>query len=261
MKAWRMRLKSCSGDVRECTRRFQTVRNRTFVLAGCIAAVASVHGCWYRVPDQRVPVAEDQCKRLAYRVPGYPEAVRDRARACLARWQNGCLDPVPILMHAEYVFEAKEGRLALILHISDEDFNVVGFGVLERHIARDGVTELIEEEFPVFVRYSCGLREKLRFYRRAWSGQRNSKIDWTTYRKTGTYPEDLPPIHISVPRNGEVDVDVWVFDADGNKSGLVPLLPAPGSDPFWIDEQHTESEPSAGKERNKLALPSSPSVN
>jgi hypothetical protein len=162
------------------------------------------------------------CKGVL-RNPRLPKEVRARAQVALCKWEDGHVDPEPILIHA--VLEQGEGDNGAWLGagISDEDNDAAGIGVREEHIGAEGEKHIVEETYPVFGYRSIGGFQSIPVVIRK-AGQRKNEADWEKYLNRGIWNRELiPDLWISMPSPGKVEVKIWVYDHAGHKSDVVPL--------------------------------------
>ncbi len=170
---------------------------------------------------------------ITIRQPG----VRQRAELALSRWRNDMVDPEPILFWATH--SRPDGRPSgVAFNFYDEDMDVVGFGVEERHTAPNGTVEILEEEYPVLLHLGAW-NDVLNMFSVPISirnaGQRVDTQQWARY--TASEPFDahapksreaweatLPPVWVSRSEPNAVEVNVYVYDRAGHRSTPIPLL-------------------------------------
>ena len=159
----------------------------------------------------------------------------------LERWQNGVLDPEPILLVAQLSKSSKDQRPYLTVIAFDEARDTADIGVEEqRSDANGGKTEVIVEEYPIAAHLSqsdaidviCTLRVPVQIRDAA---QRKDTGAWEQYvahsfdYSTGTervkrWRQDLPPIWISAPKPRAVNIRIYAYDRVGHRSDAVEVL-------------------------------------
>jgi hypothetical protein len=188
-------------------------------LACYALAIILLVGCSDR-KDERPLMAMQACEQILHKKEFSPSA-KGIAKQTLAQWQNNVLDPVPVLMDAQYT-HTKTGELYLDLYMSDEDFDVAGIIVSEIHKDSGKPDIAFEEKYPVFADYSAGLPEQLHVYIRAFPELRKSEEKWKSYVQKGSYVEGYPPIKVSIP-SPYIAVSLSVYDENGHVSNAAPL--------------------------------------
>jgi hypothetical protein len=162
--------------------------------------------------------------------------VQQRAKLALSKWRNQTVDPEPILFWA-VLGQPVEHPAVLWLSFFDEDMDVIGFGIEEHYVDANGIRQLLLEEYPVFAYrhlfvvdapglVPVDIRE---------AGQQADIERWRSYIKgegidvnipmsREYWKETLPSVLVSVPEPNTVDVNVYLYDRAGHKSGQVKLL-------------------------------------
>lgn len=157
----------------------------------------------------------DKCK--------YPKDITQRWEMAIKLWKNNTCDPIPILIYA-VILKDDENVLRMCMYFSDEDRDVVGFGIREAHKTEGGKNQIIEETYPIFEHSSppavwiCQFPVEERI-----GGMRKDKELWRHYTEDSS-AEVLPPIIVSIPDPNNVDVWVWIYDRAGNKSEPVEAV-------------------------------------
>lgn len=178
--------------------------------------------------DIRRMVAENSCKKIIDN-PTVPERTKKLARKALEGWDNEVIDTEPILIHAGYFQEPNEDYSLLFLTMSDEDFDIAGFGIKEFHKQLNSNVIVVEEDYPIFPEPKIGHFQFLMFNERKIHSQRKDNKTWNNYLKSGTdrlmiyQRREYPIVWISFPDPPRVKVEIWIYDFAGNKSKPVPL--------------------------------------
>jgi len=173
---------------------------------------------------------------------------KGRAKEALAKLDDGIMDYVPFPIHA--ALRCKDsGEALLILECFDEDRDLRGIHIWEKHTDPNGAVTTIEEYYPVYVAWP----ETLILWRGVVSveprnaNQRKDEDAWKDYvilvledlvRKfvykgpvdereklppTEALNRKMPPIWISVPEANRVAVFVSVYDSAGHESGGIEV--------------------------------------
>jgi hypothetical protein len=158
----------------------------------------------------------------------------------LERWQNGVLDPEPILLAAQLSTSSKDQRPYLTVIAFDEDRDIAGIGVEEQRSDANGrKTEVLVEEYPIAAHLNqadaidviCTLRVPVQIRDGA---QRKDPDAWEQYvahsfdYSTGTervkrWRQDLPPIWISAPKPHTLNVCIYAYDRAGHRSDAIEV--------------------------------------
>jgi hypothetical protein len=117
-----------------------------------------------------------------------------------------------------------KGYIRLSLAISDENGDVAGIVIREKHVKSNGEIEVIEEKYPVF---GYGLTitstQSLPFEIRSGNERKNEK-QWQNYLEIGIWDREMrPDLWISIPESGKKEIEVWLYDHGGHKSNTVLL--------------------------------------
>lgn len=164
----------------------------------------------------------DICKTII-QSPRTSNRAKSLAGKALDGWNNRILDPRPILIYAGYYGDGYDGYVRLTLIMSDEDADIAGISVREVHRQSDGKEQVIQEEYPLFVRSSIGHHQLVKFTKREHE-ERKDYGSWNTYVQNATWGEDSTPnVWISLPRTTQIDVEIQIYDRAGHKSESVPL--------------------------------------
>ncbi|UCG50084.1 MAG: hypothetical protein JSU94_09910 [Phycisphaerales bacterium] len=157
--------------------------------------------------------------------PACSERARSVAQQVLKQRLNDTVDPKPVLVDVHFR-EPRGGHLVLLaVGVSDEDGDLGGLVVRERHKDQNGQTAIIEEVYPVFahIPFNAAMyffwRVKLRE-----AGERKNEEQWQAYIDAGIADiEAMPPVCVSVPQPGKIDVEVWVYDNAGHNTEAVAV--------------------------------------
>ena len=218
-----------------------------FILA--ILCTATVFGDSAR--ENKGPSTMDaETERLVYPEISYARAVakgrggpaepRQRAQEAVERWDNGTLDPEPILLEAwlqegrrdEYSGRMMYGLMGevsaeapavLNLFVVDEDRDLLGVRIREKYVLPNGIESSYEEIYPAYV----GGVDKIAFLGAVCmpahfrSGNRvKDEQRWQVYvdqagrdSDSGKIPK--PPLWITAPDPNAVEVLISVYDKIG----------------------------------------------
>ncbi|KPK77777.1 MAG: hypothetical protein AMJ79_02225, partial [Phycisphaerae bacterium SM23_30] len=83
-------------------------------------------------------------------IPTISEKYKSRAKVALQKWKNDKLDPEPILIRPGLVQPQDSNDIYLAIEASDEDNDIVGILVREKHVKSNEQVIFIEEEYPFF---------------------------------------------------------------------------------------------------------------
>ena len=231
----------------------KTMRKRVVMKILCLALflIPVMFGCSMRKTPSDIILGELQWH--AYRFADMNQVdAEQRVRLAISKWQNGVVDPEPILIEAFLKTSIDGERCYLALNTFDEDADLAGFVIKEEHVDSNGVRATLVEEYPVFTHSSyqnvAGFKTIPVMVRDG--SQRKPKDQWQEYLSTprqqledeykkrlksdfaGTYKEGfwkdtLPPILVSVPQPNKVYVQLYVYDRAGHVSERVSLVHVP----------------------------------
>jgi hypothetical protein len=187
------------------------------------------HGCRKEKDIRRVSV-ENACRAIL-NYPEAPKRTQKIAKKVLEGWNNKVLDPEPVLIHPGCLHDPNcyKDYSVMVLLMSDEEFDIAGFGVREFHEGSDSNMIVIEEEYYIFPEHRIGHVQLIRFQERKTISQRKDNKDWQDYNNSGTNRlmiyrrREYPVVWISLPNPPTVKVEIWIFDYAGNKSEPVPF--------------------------------------
>lgn len=199
------------------------------LLSGLVfaCALSFICGCAKKENDRwRIKVMR-YCNEIVSN-PAVCERTRKLAQKAVDGWRNGIVDPQPVLIHAGYGPHSTENCYALRLIISDENFDVAGFGVREVHTQPNGKVIVVEEQYPIFPGKRLRYAPMLRFKERKSLSDKKDEQAWADYaanpdRVMVYRRKKYPEIWIAIPRPPEVEVEIDVFDFGGNRSESLPL--------------------------------------
>ncbi len=178
-----------------------------------------------------------------------------RAERIMRQWDNGELDPEPVLLTVRLStreFSKTSGELEVI--VLDEDGDLLGIRIRETYRLPNGVESVFEEDYPVYVdlgglslgdrrflvRYRTGLQVKdaSRWRRLVQHVQAVPKS--SAKRAPAGLESELtkPPVWIATPEPNRVEVSVSVYDRAGHESESVPV------DWLFEDEDDTSARKS-----------------
>lgn len=165
--------------------------------------------------------------------------VNRRLTSALAQWRNGIVDSEPNIFYATLAVNYGGGH-NLRVCMFDENSDLVGFGIREEHIGKNGRSVLRDEEYPVFYHRNVyqflafgGIPVRARTDKQAidlaaWehyvAADKDDVIEWEA-----DWKENLPPIWISRPDPNSIDVYAYAIDRAGNKSSPTKLAYLDGS--------------------------------
>lgn len=199
--------------------------------------------------------------RKTVSTPVWPQDARDRADLAVSLFRNKVVDPTPILIGASLSKPEGSDNVILYLAVFDEDKDILGVGLREEYATPNGQQKILEEIYPVYAHSTFSrvvdarwMPIKLRI-----SDERKDEYLWQNflncndYQKTlreyvrskklpensfevdpcscivsvynfAVWADTLPPIWVTIPKPGKIDVWIWVYDKAGNKSEPVKLL-------------------------------------
>jgi hypothetical protein len=211
-----------------------------------------VLGCG-KDPAREIEIKELQ--QLSQRAWVPPDA-KERIHSVLEVYQDHIRSPQPILIMATLIKSEGRERHELGLLAFDQHKDLAGFVVRETSHDPNGAVIVLEERYPIFahypltVSYHCHLVPVLvrddhqRKDEKQWAEY--LAIDWDRLVKArvrdrssptfwdslwGVWNDTLPPVWISLPEQGRIEVSVWVFDRAGRESNVVNLLVNPTKQP------------------------------
>lgn len=152
-----------------------------------------------------------------------PKDILQRGQTAIRLRENDTCDPIPILIYA-IIFRDHENIPRVGMYFSDEDSDVVGFGIKEIRKTGDDKDQIIEESYPIFEHSSPPAVWLCQFpIEERTVGMRKDEELWKHYIENPS-AEVLPPIIASIPDPNNVDVWVWLYDRAGNKSEPVEAV-------------------------------------
>lgn len=167
--------------------------------------------------------------------PFYSEA-KPRASKALSTWENGIIDHEPILIFSflRKVLELDDSYSDfIVLGYYDEDKDILGFGIREKHISSEKQITFIEETYPAHVH-----EDRLKnVVSGTWipvdlriEGKYKDELEWDKFINGDNidwnqpWDKIVPPMCVSVPEPDKIEVWVWVYDRAGNKSEPIKLI-------------------------------------
>ena len=197
--------------------------------------LASVSGCKKTSPERKRDDPVVYAIRRAVINPAWPAEVRNRADFAISQWENGVLDPQPIIIWASLTKAEGYDEIHFSLSIFDEDKDILGVGIRELYPQSNDQQKEIVETYAVFAH--ARFLDVMDLYRIPFKVRENAdaKNDrlWQEYvdsdyeqllQEYKGWRASIPPVYISIPQHQDVRVSVWVYDKAGNKSDLIELL-------------------------------------
>jgi hypothetical protein len=165
----------------------------------------------------------------------------------ISKWQNGALDPEPFLLYNqlhEFRNDFKDSNFksaSLSFYIYDEEKDIVGLIIEEEHTDSQGTNTSFQENYPIFLHYVQKNVLRLidiKVYMR--NGNKKNEEKWQEYAnksieqlknefKSGKnmintpFIDTLPKVWISIPEPNKVNVNLYVYDKNGNISQPLKL--------------------------------------
>jgi hypothetical protein len=142
--------------------------------------------------------------------------------------ENHKVNSVPIIIWAFLLgpHGGKPNHLDVFYY--DEEKDALGIGIKEKILDSDGKENILIEEYPVLIfrgspTMTPGISMPIQIRN---SGQRKSDRDWNNYMKSegiekkylAEWQKSLPDVWISIPEPNKVEVEMYIYDQDGNKS-------------------------------------------
>jgi hypothetical protein len=155
--------------------------------------------------------------------PNSPERTKRIAKDILLNRENSTVEREPVLISSCLVISAGKSRNFLTIGVSDEDGDLVGVSIREQRPRSDMSPLVVEEEYPLFTGVPCKAANPYVFPVRIRQGnERKDESSWQTYIEHGGGGggslEDMPPVWISVPESGKIDIEIRLYDAAGHKT-------------------------------------------
>lgn len=147
----------------------------------------------------------------------------------ISEYDNNKVDKVPVIIWAFLLgpYGGKPDHLDVEYY--DEEKDAVGIGIKESYFTSDGKEIILVEEYPVLIfrknptiAGGISINVKTRD-----SGQRKSEQVWDDYMKNDKgyekmdfekWRSTLPDVWISMPDPNKVDIEMYIYDKEGNKS-------------------------------------------
>ena len=149
----------------------------------------------------------------------------------ISKYENKQLDQTPIIIWAFLLYNTGGEPSNLDIECYDEQKDIVGIGIKEKSIDSDGKEIILIEEYPVlthrkrpWITSGIGVPVKIRN-----TGQRKSEQKWNDYIKAEgieqldvkDWRDNLPDIWISMQEPNQVEVEMYIYDKEGNKSNSI----------------------------------------
>jgi len=156
--------------------------------------------------------------------------VKNNAKIAISEYENQKLDLEPVQIFAR--FSRPIGRnyhISLLFYHEASD--LLGIGINEKYIDSRGIVNTLNEEYPVFIfiRPSKGATPWMIPIKIRDSDQLKPEAEWEEYI-TGEnidmnriqfpeyWSETLPNVWVSIPEPNKVEVEMYIYDKEGNKS-------------------------------------------
>ena len=172
---------------------------------------------------------------------GMSESSEKQASLAISKWENGKVDPEPILITAVLHKPVGGDEVYLGLAFSDENKDVCGVGIQEIYIGLNQGQDELEEIYPVFApggspMVSCnGVSFNLVPINLRSGKAIKNDVAWQKYLELDVddnvenIMDVLPEIWISPPEPNKIDVWIWIYDKSGHQSEPIKvknLLPS-----------------------------------
>lgn len=159
-----------------------------------------------------------------------------RTRLALSKWQNGVIDPEPILLSVSARKSSKTHSVTLSLIAYDEDKDLLGIVVEEERSDANGAP--LSEYYPVYAHFrqmdtadtrSIGIQLRGKGDRKdeaRWEEYvRSEEIEETSLKRNARhYMDTMPPVYITVPEPNGVAAWIRLYDGAGNQSARVRII-------------------------------------
>ena len=204
-----------------------------------IAILGLLTGCENRTleePNIWQLQVEDFCKGILLS-PDYPDSTKKLAAQTLENWANDVVDPDPVLLVAGYAED--KGKLAVFRYMYDDELNIEGITVFETCLETG---ETLVEEYPLFLFDTVG-HVQLIFINRREASQRKDEEAWKDYVANGSFEDMWPEAFVSLPKENEIEVEIEIYDRNGNRSNRVlfrPYVRIPR--PFLEEQRYREQK-------------------
>ena len=153
----------------------------------------------------------------------FPKDVTQRGQTALHLWENDICDPVPILIYAIIKKDYKNVP-RMCMYYSDEDRDLVGFGIREVNRIANKEDHIMEETYPIFEHSSPpAVWRNLFDFEERTLGKSKNKESWSIFVNNPD-AESHPSIISSIPDPNNIDILVWLYDRAGNQSKPVKAV-------------------------------------
>lgn len=177
-----------------------------------------------------------------------PSDIINHAKTALTKLENGSLDTEPILLMAAIGISDLNNQPQVDIIYFDENNDLRGLRIKEHYIDSNGLMTILEEDYPVFVNrlntpttnseyFTIHFRDKnqckdehlwLEYVNRNLDELIRLNIDKRQSDTLDTHLKNLPfektpPIYISIPDPNKVQVEISVYDREGNESDSIEL--------------------------------------
>ena len=177
-----------------------------------------------------------------------PSDIISRAKTALAKLENGILDTEPILLLAVISLVDPNNQPILDFIFFDENKDLRGLRIKESHINSSGSITTLKEDYPVFVNELDTFATSSAFFpihfrdknqckdKQLWLEYVNRNLDELIRLNIDERKQDIsnrrlknvkfektPPIYISIPDPNRVQVEISIYDREGNESESIEL--------------------------------------
>jgi len=189
------------------------VSNITFL--GFITLFAFLYSC-----DNKKIYGPKQKLEYLYNKGNIEGDSEKRLINAISKWDNGVVEKVPELICASLHSIVGKDKYYLVLLFSDEDANVAGFGIREQSVSQEKPS--VDEIYPIFVKPPSAVYRPLVPVNLRTMGERKDESAWNDYINNPMKLEE-PPVWITVPKKNNIEVEVFIYDSDGNISNSVSV--------------------------------------
>ena len=160
--------------------------------------------------------------------PNASERKKRVAKEVLLNRENSTIEREPVLISTSLLISAGKHKNFLAFGVSDEDGDLVGVSIREQRPRSDMGPLVVEEEYPLFMGLPSKAANSYVFPVRIRQGnERKNESSWRSYVQSGGSGgkslEHMPPVWVSVPESGKIDIEVWLYDAAGHKTERLSL--------------------------------------
>lgn len=171
--------------------------------------------------------------------------LKQRAQLAMSKLEDGIMDPEPFLIHAIMKTSRVEDgeRMFLTLIMYDEDEDYIGFVVEEECVDSNNIvtTRLVEKypafkyssysnyldfmSIPVLVRDENKRKPEEQWLKYMNTPRQQQKEEYMKRsKKNWTWKDTIPPVWLSIPEPGKLNIYVRVYDRAGHISERVRMV-------------------------------------